>query len=110
MRALLIALALLLAAPSAADNKKPAPTPAAQQRKLAPAELCEYQVVLLRDREAQLNLQIAELQQQLISARAELQRAGLADKVKQLREKVGAKDGEVIDPNTGEVKPAQGRE
>ena len=59
----------------AKETAKPAPA-AAPPRKLAPAELCEYQVVLLRDREAQLNLQIAELQQALITARAELQRAG----------------------------------
>jgi len=106
MRATLIALALLLAAPTAAaDSKKPA-APAAAKRKLDGLELCEYQQVILRDHEAQLNLQIAELQQQLAQARADLQRAGLTDKVRALREKAGAKDGELIDPNTGEVKAA----
>lgn len=107
MRALFVAIGLLLlAAPLAAADKRPASAAPPAARKLAPAELCEYQNVVLRDREAQLNLQIAELQQQLVQARADLQRVQLAERLRAIREKAGAKDGEIIDPNSGEVKAA----
>lgn len=105
MRALL-ALALLLAAP-AALAAPPKPAPAAAPKKVGELDLCKLQLLSAAEADASLKRQVVDLQKQLLEARAELQAMRVAEERKRVLQQAGVAEGQDVDLNTGEVKPAE---